>query len=184
MRIIHLGLAGIVAAWCLSMVPTYAENPALVTNPTSNDLIEALSPPPGAPPLKFRGMRLSTAKTTDRAESTPAVALDIKFEVNSATLTAPAKDVLKTLAVAMKSDQLATYQFLLEGHTDSTGTATHNMELSRSRAESVRKYLVGTLGVPASRLAASGKGQTEPLDPANPRDPANRRVQVVNLGQK
>jgi flagellar motor protein MotB len=28
-----------------------------------------------------------------------------------------------------------------------------------------------------------GRGQTMPLDPADPKNPANRRVQVVNIGE-
>jgi flagellar motor protein MotB len=32
-------------------------------------------------------------------------------------------------------------------------------------------------------LEAVGRGQTKPINASNPADPANRRVQVVNLGQ-
>ena len=49
------------------------------------------------------------------------------------------------------------------GHTDSTGEADANMELSKSRAESVYNRLVEK-GVAASRLSVNGYGQNKPID--------------------
>jgi outer membrane protein OmpA-like peptidoglycan-associated protein len=153
-------------------------------NPSPEQLIQALSPAPGTPPLKFRGIRLLTAKPAAEPEArAPAVALDIKFALNSAELTPEAKETIKQLGTAMKSDQLAAYHFLLEGHTDSSGSHDHNVELSKRRAEAVRGYLVATYGIPAARLQAVGKGPDAPLDPADPTSAVNRRVQIVNLGQ-
>jgi OOP family OmpA-OmpF porin len=66
----------------------------------------------------------------------------------------------------------------IEGHTDAYGSAEYNLELSRRRAVSVMRYLVGH-GIDASRLVAVGKGKTSPMT-ANPFDGRNRRVQFVN----
>src|SRR5260221_11918888 len=67
-----------------------------LTNPSSDELVKALAPQPGAPPLKFRGIRLLTAKPAAEPEArAPAVSLDIKFGVNSAELTPQAKEVVK-----------------------------------------------------------------------------------------
>jgi outer membrane protein OmpA-like peptidoglycan-associated protein len=157
---------------------------SLGANPSSDQLIQALTPESGTPPLKFRGIRLLTAKPAGEAEArAPAVALDVKFAINSAELTPEAKETIKQLAAAMKSDQLTAFHFLLEGHTDSSGRRDHNMELSKRRAESVRDYLVASYGIGADRLATAGKGPDEPLDKANPASAVNRRVQIVNLGQ-
>ena len=158
---------------------------SLGANPSSDQLIQALTPTPGTPPLKFRGIRLSTGKAPEAepAARAPAVALDIKFGLNSSELTPEAREVVKQLAAAMKSDQLATYHFLLEGHTDSSGSRIHNIDLSKRRADAVRSYLVANYGIAADRLATAGKGPDAPLDAANPASPANRRVQIVNLGQ-
>lgn len=177
--------AAVVAApLLLAHVAGAAEVKSLGANPSSDQLIQALSPEPGAKPLKFRGIRLLTAKAAAEPEArAPAVALDIKFGLNSAELTQEAKDVIKQLGTAMKSDQLTSFHFLLEGHTDSTGRRDHNVELSKRRAEAVRAYLVANYGIPASRLEAIGKGPDAPLDPANPASAVNRRVQIVNLGQ-
>jgi len=51
----------------------------------------------------------------------------------------------------------------IEGHTDSRGNAEWNMNLSRRRAESVRKFLVDS-GIEADRLEAEGFGKTRPVD--------------------
>jgi flagellar motor protein MotB len=46
----------------------------------------------------------------------------------------------------------------------------------------VKGYLVGRLGIESNRLETVGKGEEEPIDPKDPENPANRRVQIVNLG--
>ena len=50
------------------------------------------------------------------------------------------------------------------GHTDSRGSAKHNMELSLARANSIMRALIAR-GVSASRLRAEGRGESQPLAP-------------------
>jgi outer membrane protein OmpA-like peptidoglycan-associated protein len=50
----------------------------------------------------------------------------------------------------------------IQGHTDNTGTAVKNMELSKQRAETVRQYLIDK-GIAADRLTAVGYGQEKPI---------------------
>ena len=153
-------------------------------NVSSDQLIKELSPPPGTPPLRFRGLHVLNSQPGGTGSTQmPAVGLDIKFKLGSAELTDEAKDQVRQLADAMKSEQLSKYHFLVEGHTDSTGRPDANLALSKRRAEAVRSYLVSAYNVPRARLEAIGRGQTMPINTSNPADPANRRVQVVNLGQ-
>jgi outer membrane protein OmpA-like peptidoglycan-associated protein len=72
---------------------------------------------------------------------------------------------------------------IVEGHTDSTGTAEHNKDLSERRAKSVVTYLTGR-GIAAARLSAIGKGEAEPVeDNASPAGRAgNRRVVFKKAG--
>lgn len=53
----------------------------------------------------------------------------------------------------------------VEGHTDSTGNLKYNMRLSKARANTVVRYLVGRGKVDKDRLIAEGFGPTQPLVP-------------------
>ncbi len=152
-------------------------------NKTSSDqIIQQLTPPAGTPPLRFRGLHLLTSQRAATAQM-PAIGLDIKFKTNSADLTEDAKAQVKQLAEAMRSEQLSKYHFLVEGHTDNVGRPDYNMNLLKRRAQAVKDYLVTAYGVPRNRLEAIGRGQTMPINASDPGNPANRRVQVVNIGQ-
>ncbi|WP_338868900.1 kelch repeat-containing protein [Myxococcus stipitatus] len=68
----------------------------------------------------------------------------------------------------------------IEGHTDNTGPETLNRELSQSRAEAVRSYLIQR-GIDGSRLEARGYGPSRPVasnDTPEGRS-ENRRVDFV-----
>ncbi len=69
----------------------------------------------------------------------------------------------------------------IDGHTDATGTPTHNMDLSKRRAEAVKNVLVAQFSVEAGRLTTIGYGSSKPLDSSNtPQGKAqNRRVEFV-----
>lgn len=57
----------------------------------------------------------------------------------------------------------ATYDNIVAtGHTDRFGGAAYNQKLSERRAQSVKDYLVGR-NIPASRIDAAGKGETQPV---------------------
>jgi outer membrane protein OmpA-like peptidoglycan-associated protein len=176
------------AAISLSSTLATADPAQLGAGSTSQDFVHALTPAPGAPAMKFRGLRVLNSnpaageKTSEKAAA-PAVAVDIKFALNSADLSSQATALVEQIATAMKSDQLATYHFMLEGHTDTTGSRPYNVALSKRRAESVREYLIKTDHIAPDRLGAAGRGPDDLLDPAHPDSPDNRRVEIVNLGK-
>ncbi|MFH0998218.1 MAG: OmpA family protein [Pseudomonadota bacterium] len=66
------------------------------------------------------------------------------------------------------------------GHADRTGSESGNLELSRKRAESVRRLLTGA-GIPDEHLDVHFYGDKLPLIPTSNRvpEPRNRRVEVV-----
>lgn len=68
----------------------------------------------------------------------------------------------------------------IQGHTDSTGSAKRNDELSLQRAQSVRKYLVEQ-GIPETRISVKGFGSRQPIATNNtPEGRAqNRRIEFV-----
>jgi OmpA-OmpF porin, OOP family len=85
----------------------------------------------------------------------------IFFDTNKATIQARSFGLLDEIAAVLKSRQTMTVR--IEGHTDSRGKHDHNMQLSQSRAESVRQHLVG-LGVDMSRMEAKGYGPDQPIE--------------------
>jgi outer membrane protein OmpA-like peptidoglycan-associated protein len=69
---------------------------------------------------------------------------------------------------------------LVEGFTDSTGSAAHNQDLSQRRANAVATALAG-MGVPRERVAMRAYGEAFPVasnDNATDRQ-LNRRVEIV-----
>lgn len=112
-----------------------------------------------------------------------SVSLGIQFKKDSYELTDSARDVLNRLGGALSSPQLSEHKFRIEGHTDATGPDDYNQSLSEQRASSVKNYLVNVFGVPQERLQEVGRGETALLDDSDPGGEANRRVQIINLGQ-
>lgn len=71
----------------------------------------------------------------------------------------------------------------LVGHTDSVGSLDGNIALSKRRAASVRKRLIGSYGVPAAHIDAEGMGYLSPLasNLEKAGREANRRVEAIIL---
>jgi outer membrane protein OmpA-like peptidoglycan-associated protein len=82
--------------------------------------------------------------------------------------------------VAMVLNEYKSTLVTTAGHTDSTGSEEHNMELSRNRALAVAQYLQGQ-NVALERLAATGYGETRPIASNDtPEGRAqNRRVEIT-----
>jgi outer membrane protein OmpA-like peptidoglycan-associated protein len=162
----------------------WAQLQQLGPNATTQDFIHGLTPDADDSGIKFKGLRVLNAPPDGAGpEGAAAVAVDIRFALNSAVLSDQAKATVARMAAAMNSPQLAAYRFRLEGHTDVTGRPEYNLALSQKRAESVRAFLIEKFSVAAARLEAVGRGETELLDPGDPASPVNRRVKIVNLGR-
>jgi len=114
----------------------------------------------------------------------PSVNLTVNFPNGSADLTPEAMTTLDALGRALSSNDLASYRFRIEGHTDTVGSKDYNRSLSERRAEAVVSYIISKYGVQASRLQAVGMGEEGLLvsTPEQTPEPRNRRVQVINLG--
>jgi outer membrane protein OmpA-like peptidoglycan-associated protein len=99
------------------------------------------------------------------------------FGVGAADVGVRASSALARLARVLLSTDAP---LLVEGHTDSTGSAVANQLLSEERARSVRNTLI-TQGIDPQRVTAVGSGQTRPQgDNATPAGrAANRRVEIV-----
>ncbi|MCA8882982.1 MAG: OmpA family protein [Rhodobacteraceae bacterium] len=103
---------------------------------------------------------------------------DILFAVDSAAVPDSQKRDLRTLAANLQRYPDTTVEVI--GHTDNTGSAAHNFDLSARRAGAVSAVLVDA-GVAGSRLTAKGRGEDAPIaSNLTPEGRAqNRRVEVI-----
>jgi outer membrane protein OmpA-like peptidoglycan-associated protein len=102
----------------------------------------------------------------------------VLFATGKQELLPIAQDKLGEVAKALKDQGFK--KIVVEGHTDSRGSASQNEDLSRGRAESVRTFLVSR-GIPADKIEAQGFGSRRPVadnDSAESRA-NNRRVEIV-----
>lgn len=76
-------------------------------------------------------------------------------------------------------DENPAYKVKITGHTDSTGSEKHNMELSLKRATSLKDALVKD-GIAEDRLTVEGKGESAPIETNKTKEgrAANRRIEV------
>ena len=113
---------------------------------------------------------------------------EVLFDQASADLGDPAKQQLLPLVTALKElmqkiPKDLNWVLRVDGHTDdrpiSTPQFPSNWELSTARAISVVKFLVDQ-GIPPDRLAATGFGQYQPIDPRNDEVAwrRNRRIEL------
>jgi OOP family OmpA-OmpF porin len=106
----------------------------------------------------------------------------VTFRVNSAVLTAEAKQQLDEFAAKVENAKAFTIE--VAGHTDSTGGDTKNFRLSQARAEAVVQYLAVSHKIPLRRFVTPmGYGKTEAVaDNTTAAGRAqNRRVEVKML---
>lgn len=103
----------------------------------------------------------------------------IHFDTDSDRLLPESAPVIKLIAQGLEKNP--NLKLKIEGHTDSTGSADHNLDLSRRRAEAVKAVLVAQFGVNPSRLTTDGLGAAKPIDSNDtPQGRAqNRRVEFV-----
>ena len=103
---------------------------------------------------------------------------DILFAVDSAVVSSSLTSDLRVLANSLNEYPDTTVDVI--GHTDNTGSASYNQQLSAQRAQSVTSILINS-GVSSSRLRAIGRGEAEPV--ASNLDEAgraqNRRVEII-----
>jgi OmpA-OmpF porin, OOP family len=189
------------ATFIITAVPAFAQS-----NPSADQIINSLKPSGNLESGGTRGIRLGPAPSSAGApvvhtatgrphvthqhaaptaeSSGPSVNLTVDFATGSAQLTPQAITTLDQLGKALKSSELASYRFRIEGHTDTVGAAAYNKALSERRAEAVVQYLTHRFGLQPERLEAVGLGETDLLVPTPPQtpEPRNRRVEVVNLG--
>ena len=103
---------------------------------------------------------------------------DVLFATDSAALRPDLSRDVQAVAQSLLRYPNSTIQVI--GHTDNSGTAAYNQDLSQRRASAVSNVLVGT-GVPAGRVQTIGRGEDQPIaSNLTPEGRAqNRRVEII-----
>jgi OOP family OmpA-OmpF porin len=90
-----------------------------------------------------------------------SITLFIEFDFDEDVVRPQHHSDVKKISDTLSKYSEATVQ--LEGHTDSMGTDAYNMDLSKRRADNVKKYLVDKFNVKASRISTVGYGESKPV---------------------
>ncbi len=116
--------------------------------------------------------------TKDLLESGRVRLYGINFDIDSDIIRSESRPTLDKIIAMLKSEK--TMQLIIEGHTDSDGSAEHNQILSQQRSESVKVYLVSG-GISSSRLFTKGYGESTPVasNDTIAGKTQNRRVELV-----
>ncbi len=102
----------------------------------------------------------------------------VQFDTGKATIRPESDKLLDDVASVLK-EHPEIKSVVIEGHTDSSGSAATNRRLSQARADAVMKAIVAR-GVEKARLSAKGFGPSKPVasnDTPEGRE-ANRRVEI------
>lgn len=108
----------------------------------------------------------------------PVVETSVHFGFDKSDLTSKAKKALDQLGSEIGNTR--SYIVVIDGNTDSVGSADYNYVLSQRRADSVVQYLASKYSVPAHKLYVIGLGKDKPVEKNNNSAgrAKNRRVDI------
>ena len=105
---------------------------------------------------------------------------NILFDKDAATIRSSAEDNLKQIASSINK-RYKGGEVRVFGFTDAAGSAGHNQELSRQRAEAVRNWLAQHGDIDAGRISIQPEGESHPAasNATEEGKQQNRRVEIV-----
>ncbi len=98
-------------------------------------------------------------QTTDTPRGLVVNMADVLFETGKYALSSDAQLKLAKLSGIIQAHP--GLNLAIEGHTDSTGTAEFNLNLSQQRADGVRQFLI-MQGLSPDTITATGLGEEDP----------------------
>src|SRR5690606_2261971 len=110
------------------------------------------------------------------SEGTSAVLENIFFDVDKYDLKEKSVTELRKIIRFLMENPAVRVE--ISGHTDNTGSAAYNLQLSERRAQSVMDYLVSH-GISTERLIPKGYGSQQPIASNDSEEgrQANRRIE-------
>jgi len=121
---------------------------------------------------------LPAAELKQQLDAAGKVALQVNFATDKTEMLPDSLPQIDQVAQLLKDDP--GLELSVNGHTDNSGDAAHNQQLSEGRANAVVAAIVAK-GIDAARLGAKGFGQQQPVaDNSTEQGKAkNRRVELV-----
>lgn len=146
----------------------------------TKDIAVAVSKPiqskPATPPIKTIPISYQAAKSEN--------GYYIHFALNSFELEPDYKEHLERVATVLTSNSLSNSCLRVTGHTDTTGDADYNLNLSEKRAVMVATYLAEVGKIDPKRIQIMAAGEKTPLPDIAGNDPRNRRVEFLTKDSK
>ncbi len=109
----------------------------------------------------------------------------VDFEFAKSTISPPMAKQLNNLVAFLKDNP--NIKIEVRNHTDSRGSAKHNLNLSTKRANAIKRYLIGH-GIKGTRIRAVGMGESQLLNRCKDNVPCseeehkqNRRTEIIIL---
>ncbi|WP_108260690.1 OmpA family protein [Mangrovicoccus ximenensis] len=159
------------------LVLVQPDAPAVGAGTAGGTTVTAAEEAPAAPAIGTPAAE--TAPTYVALAPEEQVNIQIRFDFDSAALREDQKPKLATLCQVMQ--KMDTVAFRVVGHTDASGSASYNEQLSQLRAAEVKRHLVNDCGIAGDRLEAVGVGEGFPLEDLDPNADENRRVEFQAL---
>lgn len=124
---------------------------------------------------------LPASKLKQQLDTAGKVALQVNFATDKAEILPDSQPQIAQVVQLLEDDPAL--ELSINGHTDNTGEAEHNRQLSEARAASVVAALTAQ-GIDAGRLDAKGFGQDQPVADNGTEEgrAKNRRVELVKVG--
>ena len=126
---------------------------------------------------------LRTATVRTHVDTEFLILDKVFFDTNRATIKPVSFEVLDAVQQIL-NNHLEINMVEVQGHTDSDGSDSYNLDLSQRRADAVREYLISH-GIDGARLVSRGFGEGMPIEPNTTAEgkAKNRRVEFHILGQ-
>lgn len=131
---------------------------------------------------RAEGNDSATATVGEAPAARMAVLSDVvvNFEFDKSSLTDEALRKLQEAVAWTTTPGGQTITVALAGHADGIGRESYNDRLGTARAETVKKYLMEQLGLPADSIRVVSYGEKQPVAPNKTREgrAQNRRVEI------
>ena len=155
-----------------------SSNPEASANPAKQETVGA-SPTPGNGPAETApttaAATITTPQTYWKLPDDDQVNYRVQFAFDSSAIAPKQKPMLQKLCSVVKEMDIKLIRIV--GHTDASGGARYNQNLSMLRAREVARFFTEDCHIPPERLEAVGVGEQFPLDPQKPKADENRRVE-------